>query len=438
MAGRDPRPPRGATGVRDLRHPTVSRPRHRTGWPVAVALVAGAVVLGLELPRIEHAQHWRGGINFDPSTAQAMLAAIAGGMMTLTGFVFTAVTLIIQTVQSQSPRLLRALDRTDRTPLLFGAFTATFTFALVVLSRVRSNYVPNISVTLSLIFVLGSVSLFLRLIVTMRTALTVGGLTRTIGDELRELIDALYPNPYLVTPVPSVAEGKDYRETWAVRHQGPPGVFQSFDEVGVVRWAEKADAEVAFVPAVGDFVVTGATVALVTGPPPAEAAVAAQVQIGPVRTLEQDPAYGIRLLVDVALRALSPAVNDPTSVTQTLNQLDDILQRLVGRSLGDGFLLDASGRARVRYPAPTWEAFLALAVDEVRLFGAGNLQVARRLRALLEDLLVIAPVPRKGPVQARLDLLQLAVDRAFSHPADAAEAAVADRQGIGSARLSGP
>jgi uncharacterized membrane protein len=119
--------------------------------------------------------------------AESTLGAIAGGMITLTGFVLTAVTLIVQTVQSQSPRLLRVLDRTDTTPLLFGTFTATFTFALVALSQVRQASVPDVSVTLALLLVLVCAGLFLRLLVTFRTTLTVGGLAKRIGNRLRDL-----------------------------------------------------------------------------------------------------------------------------------------------------------------------------------------------------------------------------------------------------------
>jgi len=123
-------------------------------------------------------------------------------MITLTGFVPTAVTLIVQTIQGQSPRLLQVLDRTDRTPLLFGTFMATFTFALLVLGQVRGNAVPDVSVTISVPLVLVSACLFLRLLVTFRTALTTGGLVRTVGGELHKQIDILYqaqPDPALAT-----------------------------------------------------------------------------------------------------------------------------------------------------------------------------------------------------------------------------------------------
>ena len=152
-----------------------------------MAEVIVAIAVGLILPRLETHYRWSDGISYDVGTAQATLGAIAAGMITLTGFVLTAVPLIVQTVQSQSPRLMRMVDRTDQTPLLFGTFTATFTFALVALSQVSQNWVPNLSVTVALLLVLVSAGLFLRLLVTFRTTLTVGGLAKRIGNRLRDL-----------------------------------------------------------------------------------------------------------------------------------------------------------------------------------------------------------------------------------------------------------
>jgi uncharacterized membrane protein len=429
--GTAPRAPRRAA-TRPARHFAWSR------WEFAGAEVAVAVLAGEVLPRLEHHLGWHLGISYDAGAAQAMLGAIAGGMITLTGFVLTAVTLIVQTVQSQSPRLLRVLDRTDRTPLLFGTFTATFTFALLVLGQVRADAVPGISVSLAMMLVLVSAGLFLRLLVTFRTTLTVGGLTKSMGDRVRELIDARYP--VLLVPGPRdvtarVPDGDQF--AWEVRHQGVPGIFQELDEHGAVRLAAATGTDIRVLPAIGDFLGTGARLAAGGGTAPDPAAVAALIRIGPVRTLEQDPAYGLRMLVDIAIRALSPAVNDPTSAVQALDQLDDILQRLVIRSLGDGLLTDDAGRVVVTFVAPRWEAFLSLAIDEILLFGAGSIQVTRRVRALLDDLLESAPAGRRPPVAERITTLERRIRHAVPDEALAAEAVRPDRQGIGSPRRDG-
>jgi uncharacterized membrane protein len=407
----------------------------RTRWSIAVAEVALAIAAGLILPRLERHFGWNDGISYDFGAAESTLGAIAGGMITLTGFVLTAVTLIVQTVQSQSPRLLRVLDRTDTTPLLFGTFTATFTFALVALSQVRPDSVPDVSVTLALLLVLVSSGLFLRLLVTFRTTLTVGGLARRIGNRLRDQIDIQYPARFdpafraAAVPLPA-----DPEPSWLIRYEGESGIFQAFDERGVVRLAAAAGTAIHFIPAIGDFLAVGARLAEGTGPAPDAAKLTGLVHVGEVRTLEQDPAYGIRMLVDIAIRALSPAVNDPSSAVQALDQLDDVLQRLVGRSLGDGRLVDDSGRVLVRFPAPQWDAFLSLAVDEIILYGAGSIQVGRRLSALLADLLASAPESRRPSVIDRAARLRRAVRRALPDEEQATEATQPDHQGIGSPR----
>ena len=179
---------------------------------------------------------------------------------------------------------------------------------------------------------------------------------------------------------------------------------------------------------------SGAKLAAGTGPAPDAAKLRGLVRIGLLRTLEQDPAYGIRLLVDIAIRALSSAVNDPTSAVQALDQLDDVLQRLARRSLGDGRLHAGDGRVLVRFPAPRWDAFVALAVDEIIVYGAGSIQVTRRLRAVLDDLLASAPPSRRPPVSARIATLQRAVRSALADETIATEAMEPDHQGIGSPR----
>jgi uncharacterized membrane protein len=407
-------------------------------WLLAVVEVAAAIVLALTLPRLERHFGWHPLIGYEEGTAQATLAAIAGGMITLTGFVLTAVTLIVQTIQGQSPRLLQVLDRTDRTPLLFGTFMATFTFALLVLGQVREGAVPDASVTISVLLVLVSACLFLRLLVTFRTALTTGGLVRTVGGELRKQIDILYQAEY----VPSAPCGEGGAAAaapprWRLAHQGPPGVLQALDERSAVRLAAAGGAEIRYIPAIGDFIVTDAPLATGSGPPPATAALARTVRVGPYRTLEQDPAYGVRVLVDIAIRALSPAINDPTSAVQALDQIDDVLHRLAHRALGDGLLADETGTVRVRFPAPRWDMFVALAFDEIILYGAGSLQVARRLHALLTDLLATAPPGRGEVVADRLTTLRRLVKQAQPDPAFATEATRPDRQGIGSPRDDG-
>jgi uncharacterized membrane protein len=111
------------------------------------------------------------------------------------------------------------------------------------------------------------------------------------------------------------------------------------------------------------------------------------VVVGTERTPHQDPAFGFRQLVDVAERALSPGINDPTTAVQALDQIHDLLRSLCTRAIPAGSRMDDSGQLRLILPRPHWESFVRLGLDEIREYGEGSIQIARRLRVILEDLL---------------------------------------------------
>ena len=156
------------------------------------------------------------------------------------------------------------------------------------------------------------------------------------------------------------------------------------------------------------------------------------------RTLEQDPKYPIRLLVDVAIKALSPAINDPTTAVQTIDQLEDLLYRLGRSKLDVGYVRDASGTLRLVFPTPTWEDYLTLAFDEIRQFGANSVQVMRRLRSALVSLANSLPsTERIAAVRRYLEHLDLVVERSPFNSQDRAKARQGDRQGLGLSRGRG-
>jgi uncharacterized membrane protein len=160
------------------------------------------------------------------------------------------------------------------------------------------------------------------------------------------------------------------------------------------------------------------------------------VALGRERTIDQDPAFALRILVDIAIRALSPAVNDPTTATQVLDYIDDLV-RVLGRAelRASLRLRDPGGRLRVVLPARTWVEYLSLAVTEIRQYGATSPQVCRRLRAMLEQLLDDVRPDRRAAVAAELAALDAVVERSFADPDDRAFAAASDRQGVGGSAI---
>jgi uncharacterized membrane protein len=158
------------------------------------------------------------------------------------------------------------------------------------------------------------------------------------------------------------------------------------------------------------------------------------VRLGAERTFEQDPKYAIRLLVDIAIKALSAAINDPTTAVQALDQVEDLLMRLGSRSLTAGRSRDAQGKIRLVFPVPSWEDFLVLAFDEIRFYGASSIQVMRRMRALLQDLTEHVPPERRSALQNYLERVDNGIRRSFEDVDDRKDALEEDRQGLGLAR----
>ena len=152
------------------------------------------------------------------------------------------------------------------------------------------------------------------------------------------------------------------------------------------------------------------------------------------RTFEQDPKYALRLLVDIAIRALSPAVNDPTTAVQALDQIADLLRRLGSRQLRIGRIKDERDVLRLTFPTPTWEDYLSLAFDEIRFYGATSLQVMRRLRTALFDLASGVPPQRQAAIRHYIEHLDISVKTAIKDSEDQTTALQQDRQGLGVSR----
>jgi len=168
--------------------------------------------------------------------------------------------------------------------------------------------------------------------------------------------------------------------------------------------------------------------------PIAEDRLRALVRLGAERTFEQDPKYALRILVDISIKALSPAINDPTTAVQALDQVEDLLLRLGRTSLSAGRLRDDRGDLRLTFPVPSWDDFLVLAFDEIRFCGESSIQVMRRLRALLHGLIEQVPPARRPALERYLARVDSGTHRAFVDEEDRRDALEEDRQGLGLSR----
>ena len=184
------------------------------------------------------------------------------------------------------------------------------------------------------------------------------------------------------------------------------------DLAGLVALARSADGVIEFVPHVGDFVAVGEPLFRLHGGAAAidDRRLRASVALGSERTMEQDPTFAFRILVDIAIKALSAAINDPTTAVLAIDQLHRLL-RLVGlRHLRDEELRDDAGTLRLVHRTPNWEDYVHLTCTEIRHYGGGSMQIARRLRSMLENLLQSLPPHRHAELHRQLELLDRTID----------------------------
>jgi uncharacterized membrane protein len=162
------------------------------------------------------------------------------------------------------------------------------------------------------------------------------------------------------------------------------------------------------------------------------------IHLGAERTFVQDPKYPIRILVDIAIRALSPAINDPTTAVQAIDQIEDLLRRIIRKDLEASHFRDSNGDLRLIIVLPSWEDYLGLAFDEIRQYGANSIQIMRRLRAALAGLVDESPVLTRVEATRRyLKQLDLSIDHSEFDPEDKNKAKQEDRQGLGLSRATG-
>jgi uncharacterized membrane protein len=255
------------------------------------------------------------------------------------------------------------------------------------------------------------------------------------SDFGRQVIDLIYP------PLDSsgTAAGTVFEHlpvTQNLTYSGPPRAIQSLDIPALLTLAERSDVVIEIVSAVGNTLVESTPLLRVYGGDEqvSERALRKAIRTGTERTFEQDPKYSIRLLVDIAIRALSPAVNDPMTAVQALDHIEDLLLRLGRRRLEIGAIHDSTGQIRLVMVVPSWKNFLDLAFTEIRCYGAGNVQVMRRMKAMLSDLIEALPDERRPSLRFQQERLDATIARSFADMEDQLAASEEDREGLGVTR----
>ncbi|MGA8727503.1 MAG: DUF2254 domain-containing protein [Terracidiphilus sp.] len=410
---------------------------HRaSGWGIPALYSFAAVVAGLTLPRLESriAPHLVSAMS--ASTAMAIYSAIATGMIALTGIVFSLAFVMVQfSATAYSPRLVSWIERDPVMWHALGTFTATFLYAIAALAEVdrnNSGKVPFVSLWLVVGLLLASVAMFIALVQRIGL-LQINSMLIFTGNQGRRVIAKLYP------PLKSRSETNEWEDLRALPcsqtliYHGKPRSIQAVDIAALTNLAKKSGGIIELSAAVGDTVVELTPMLRVHGvqKPIVERELRNGIELGAGRTFEQDPKYAIRLLVDIAIRALSPAVNDPTTAVQVLDQIEDLLLRLGQRHLEIGAFRDSDGKLRLMVPFPSWEDLVRLAFDEICFYGVTSVQVMRRMNALVADLIRAVPEERRQALLCWDARLKATIARSYSETEERLEALKEDRQGLG-------
>jgi uncharacterized membrane protein len=392
----------------------------------------GAALLTTAIDRANHDTLVGTAITGTPTDVQQILNTTATALVTMTSLVLSLTLVAVQLAMGQfSPRIVRALLNDRRNQAAIGLFVGTLAYTIVVIREINDQgpnggTVPGLSVMVAYLLSGLCIAVLILFVHHAGQSIRVAGLIDLVGDETLKQLDRKYGSP--------AGNTRRSDPEHEIRSDAS-GNITAIHEPELVAAARRAGAVLEMVPTMGDFVPCGAILFRVKGEVTEALRSAARdaVYLGRERTHEDDPAYGVRKLVDIAERAISSSpFDDPTTTVMAINRLHDCLRLLATREFPSGHFRDEAGDLRLVMRTLDWDGYVRLAFDELRLVGAGSPQVARRLRAAIEDIRSIAPPERHPPLDRQLELLDAGIERQFDDEADLRAARVPDNQGIGS------
>jgi len=410
----------------------------RSLWFLPTVMVLGAIVLGKLTEAIDEridspvgARHF---LIDDPATAAVVASTIATATLAFVAVVFATTLVAIQLAASQySPRAVRIFIRSRVTRVTLGIFLATFVFGVTTLVGSRANlasadqYAPQVSITVLVVLTIATVLGFVAYLHGVVRLMRVQYLLANVAEETHgSILDCFPPESAYVDVDPPRADDQP-RD---LRYAAAAGVMSAIDEPGLVELCRTRDCWFELTVGVGEYLAHGTLIGRVHGGDLDHTQVVGHLLVRGERTFLQDPGFGIRQLVDIAIRALSPAVNDPTTAVQALDRLNDLLAVAGTRPRPSGLRVDATHVPRVQLRVVDFDQLLTLALTEIIRYGADAPQVVRRLGALLDELEAQLAEASRAVVIDHRELLAQAVAAALPAPFSAV-ASTSDRRGLG-------
>ena len=402
-------------------------------WIVPLVAIALVLVLAPLLRALDGWLDWRvTGLGVDG--AQALFGTVITLTLSFLVFIFGSLLVAIQVAGGQlTPRIIATtLLRDNVVRYSVGLFVFTLVLAVVSLNRLQGHVYQLV------VFVTGALGIacmtnFLFFIDYAARLLRPVSVLARVGENGLGVIDAVYPETLVDRTSQEAIRAPLGPPSREVVHEGASQVILAVDVPSLVAEARRCGGVIELVPQVGDFFAFGEVLFRLYGGARSvrDAKLASAVAFGPERTLEQDPTFAFRILVDIALKALSPAINDPTTAVLAIDQVHRLLRIVGQRDLHGDTVRDRDGAVRLILRTPGWEDFVHIACREIRACGANNMQVARRMRAMLDDLVRLLPPVRRAALEVERSLFDRALESAFPFAEDRALAREADVQGLG-------
>jgi uncharacterized membrane protein len=396
---------------------------------VAVSIVLAVVLIGADSTGNDQwLARWPRVFGAGAAGARGMLSTIAGSMMTVVGVTFSMVLVTLALASSQyTSRILRNFMRDRATQVVLGIFAGVFTYCLIVLRTIRGGdegeFVPTLAVAFGVVLAIGGISVLIFFIHHIASSIQASSIIASVADETLVAIDRLFPGKLGNGPVDNEeveALLPVENRNWQAVPAESNGYIQTVDDATLLRLARQHKTIVRMERGIGEFVVRGTTLAsLALEEPPAEkiaAALQSAYSIDRHRTLEQDSAFGIRQIVDMALRALSPGINDTTTAVMCVDYLTAILGRAATRTIPSSHRYE-DGELRVIAIGPTFASLVAGSFDQIRSSAQGNVAIMLRMLGALQTIASLTSNPgRRRTLSEQAQYVAELAERSLESP----------------------
>lgn len=404
-------------------------------WFVPTVMVLDAVVLAIVLITVDAnidlpvVERWPLLFGAGAAGARGLLTAVAGSMITVAGVVFSITLVALSLTSSQyTSRVIRTFIRDRVTQVVLGMFVGTFAYCLVVLRTIRGGdegaFVPALAVLAGLIMAFVGIASLIYFIHHISVSIQASIIIATTAEETMAAVDHLFAQELDANDRDGILWTSPADQHWSAIPARKTGYIEDIDTGALLAVACEHETILRMEYGIGEFIIEGAPLLSVVDPSSVNdettATLNAAYSVSRQRTVETDAAFGIRQIVDIAMKALSPGINDTTTAVMCIDYLAAILVRLASRKFESIHYLD-QGKLRIITRGPSFESLLAEAFDQIRQNSAGNVAIMERMLGALYTIAGQTTDPvRRRAVGERMQWIAELAERTIGSPYDRA------------------